>query len=427
MSIKDILNSIERPVYHQIEYNLRPTRIEEEHIVETVLRSLRETGVLSTLHAGDRVAIAVGSREITNLQHIVSTLVAQCKASGAKPFIVPAMGSHGGGTAEGQRCVLAELGINETSVGAPVYSSMEVDALGKCTTGMEVFTDRIANTANWIIPVARIKPHTDFHGEIESGIMKMLTVGLGKQQGAQSVHARGWACMEENICAGARVLLASKVAFAIGIVENSWHETMICEAIPANRVEKRERELLRCARENLLRIPFDKVDVLILERMGKEISGSGMDPNVTGRSSILGISRPNIDCIAVFDLTEASHRNATGVGKANVISKRLFQKMDKNIMYLNGLTGNDMRGLEIPVVMPDDQTTYLAALRPCWGVIRTSAPRVVWLRDTMSLKKFYISESLVDQALANADLVVSEERFQPSFDMEGQFNGFDLI
>lgn len=412
------------PAFAEMTWNLAQPGIEPAHIPDTLRASLRDSGTLRIIQAGDPVAIAVGSREIANLSAVVRTLVESLKEAGAAPFIIPAMGSHGGATAEGQREVLAKLGIAQETVGAEVRATMETVCLGTSATGMAVHLDKYAHAARYLIPVARVKPHTDFRGPIESGLQKMLVVGAGKQRGAASCHEMGWERMAQNIMAATELIIPGRVLVGVALVENASHETCVCQAVPAEALTRIEPELLRTAKSLLRSIPFEKVDILILERMGKDISGSGMDPNIIGRSSILGRSRPDIDCIAVLDLTDASCHNATGVGKADVITRRLYNKIDLDASYVNGLTGLDMRGMQIPVVMPNDRLAYYAALMPCWGKRWPPDVRICWMRDTMHVNRYFISESLVEEARGIGGIQVSENRFSPAFDQEGAFVGF---
>lgn len=422
--LEKMLDDVHQPTYVEAAFDGDEPGILPDDIPDTLRASLEQCDGMSKIGDGDSVAIAVGSREIKNLPAIVRTLVSRLKQAGAKPFIIPAMGSHGGATAKGQTDVLAKLGIDEDSVLAPVCATMDTVLLGQTISGMDVYLDKNAYEARWLIPVGRVKLHTDFRGAIESGVMKMLVIGAGKQKGAETCHARGWERMSENIVEVANVIMPDRVPFGIAIVENGSHDTCLLEAIAAQDIASREPVLLERAKRLIRKIPFEKVDVLVLECMGKDISGSGMDPNVIGRSSILGRNKPDIDSIAVFDLTEASHNNATGVGKADVITRRLFDKIDLEATYLNGLTGQDMRGMQIPVVMPTDRLAYLAALKPCWGKKAPKEIRVCWMRDTLHAQRFYISQTLAQEATKKCGMCLIEEPVAPSFDDQGNFIGF---
>ena len=272
--------------------------------------ALRRKGTLDRIKPGMRVAVTSGSREINHIDVITKTIIEDdLKRVGAQPFMFPAMGSHGGATAEGQRDILTGYGITEETMGVPIVSCMDTVEVGRTPGGLPVHADKAAFEADAIIPVGRIKPHPEFKGDFESGIMKMLAIGVGKQHGANMCHQLGMSHMPENILAFGRVLIEKcNIPFGIGIIENAMHGTYSITAVPSERIEAEEPELLQTAKSLIPVIPFEKVDVIICEEMGKDISGTGLDSNVIGRSISLGVSRPFAERIGVFDLTEKVSR-----------------------------------------------------------------------------------------------------------------------
>ena len=273
--------------------------------------------------------VCCGSREIANFQTIVRAVVDYVRACGAEPFIIPTMGSHGGATAEGQRAILEGYGLTEDVVGAPIRATMETVEIGRADNGMSVQLDVYANEADYIIPIARVKPQRAISECIESGLCKMLVIGLGKQHGAYICHKYGFHNMAKNIWSISKTVVEKKPnLMALSVIENCFHETYRIDAVPAARIHEEEPELLEIARAQMGRLPFDEADTLIVNEIGKEISGAGMDPNITGRYTCLPNERPFFQSIAVLDVTEKSHGNCGGIGAADVTTRRLFEKFD---------------------------------------------------------------------------------------------------
>ena len=348
------------------------------------------------IRRGMRVAIGVGSRGISCLQEVVRALVRELRGAGAQPFIVPAMGSHRGGTAEGQIEVLAAYGITEAGVGAPIRASMDTVELGEVLDGVRVFFDRIAFTeADAILPVARVKPHSDFRGELESGLHKMLGIGLGKHRGASYLHAFPLERFGELMAAvGTLVLNKAPVPFGIAIVEDGYDEAAIIEAVPRERMAAREAELLRLAKEWLPRLPFKDVDVLLVQEIGKNISGAGMDPNVTGRFTLPSMPRHiHIGRLVVLDLTEETHGNASGVGMADIITRRAADKIDFFKTYTNSVTAYGLEGAKLPLVAQSDREAVSIAVGTLWGV-KPETVRMVYIKNTLELTQLRMTEPL---------------------------------
>jgi hypothetical protein len=359
--------------------------------------------------SGARIAVAVGSRGITDIAEIVKTAVEYVKGREAIPFIVPAMGSHGGATAQGQAEVLRSYGITEIFVGAPIHSSMDTVELTREGDPNRVFMDRCAYESDGVVLVNRVKPHTDYHGPYESGLVKMSVIGLGKHRQALEIHSFGVYGLRELIPPTAeRILAAGKVLFGIAIVENAYDETMLVRVLKADEIMREEPRLLEIARANMPRLPTDEIDILIVDRLGKDISGCGMDTNIIGRIMIRGEAEPEsprIKSIVVTDVTEGSHGNALGIGLADVITRRLFERIDLPAMYENIVTSTFLERGKIPVIAENDATAYAYARRSC-GLISQSRERTVRIQDTLHLSEVYVSRAVLDALGSRSDIEV---------------------
>jgi len=359
---------------------------------------------LAALHdlirPGARIALAAGSRGIDTLAHIFRVTSDFVKERGAHPFIVPAMGSHGGATAEGQEAILRSYGISEATVGAPVRSSMDVVELPQGDSPIRLFMDRHVYESDGAILVNRIKPHTDFHGRYESGLMKMALIGLGKLEGARAVHDFGIYGLRELIEPGAtRVLATGKILAGIGLVENAFHQTLHIEMLKAEEIAREEPRLLALAKRHMPSLPVSRIDVLVVDRMGKNISGVGIDPNITGRIGVAGQhddSAPHVSAMVVCDLTSETHGNAIGVGLADVITRRLFAKIDYTSTYANVITSSFLERGKIPVVAETDREAFAMALRTC-GHVPDGRERIVRILDTLHLEDVYVSAPLLSE------------------------------
>jgi hypothetical protein len=342
------------------------------------------------------VAVAVGSRGIARIAEIVRALVAELQAHGARPFVVPAMGSHGAASAEGQRRVLAHLGITESALECPIEATMDTVSLGKTAAGVEVFMDALAHRADAVVAVNRVKLHTSFRGPIESGPAKMLAIGLGKREGARSVHAPGWEAMHENVPAAAQLVLdTGKIAFALAIVENAEERPCRIVAVPAAGLLAAEAALLEGVRATFPRLPFQELDVLVVDRVGKNISGGGGDPNVTGRFPSRHISgRPAVGRLVYLALTPEGEGNGNGVGLADVVTAELAAAYDPSATYLNALTTTTAENARLPMVMPTRELAVAAALKMVAGLAPGTA-RLVRIADTLHVARFAASRAAV--------------------------------
>jgi hypothetical protein len=389
--------------------------------LEEAFRSrLRGSGVLSTIREGMTIAVAVGSRGISNQPLVVRALVAELKGAGAQPFIIPAMGSHGGATAEGQKAMLEGFGIEEKYIGAPIRSTMETVEIGKAGPDLPAHIDRFAHAADGIVLVNRIKPHVAFRGSYESGLAKMVAIGLGKQRGAEICHNLGFGNMAEHIPAIARTTLAhARILFAVGLLENAYHETARIEVLPAPEILAREPALLEEAKRLSPRLAFERLDVLVMDEIGKDISGTGFDTNVAGRYHTPYISGgPQIKRIAVLDLTDKSHGNGNGLGIVDFTTRRVYEKFRFDQTYPNALTSTVPASVKIPMVLDSDRHAFQAAIRTS-NLVHMEEVRLVRIKNTNEMDEIEISENLVDDARKNPFLEVVSEPFPLPFNAKG--------
>jgi hypothetical protein len=406
----------------------RPRVGDDGDVWEALREQLAKEEIRSRIEPGAEVAITAGSRGISGIDAILRWLVEILKEAGASPFLVPAMGSHGGATAEGQVEILHSLGVTEDSVGAPIRSSMEVVEIGETQRGVPVYMDRIASEADGVVVVGRIKQHTDFRSGVESGLLKMASIGLGKHAQALALHAHGVEGIRDHMVeAGKAVFASGKVLFGVAIVENAYEETAIVEAIPPERVAERERELLEESARLMPKLPVSDIDVLFVDELGKNFSGTGMDTNVVGRFKILGVEEPaspNVRYLIVGDVSEASHGNALGVGLADFTTRRLFEKVDYGAMNQNVLTSTFVERAKIPMVMENDREALEAAVRCNWGV-EPENTRFARIPNTLHLRYAYLSENLLDEALTSGNVEVVEDAAELTFDESDNLASFD--
>jgi hypothetical protein len=369
--------------------------------------------VIARVRPGAKIAVGVGSRGIANLATIVESVLEVLKSAGAIPFIFPAMGSHGGATPEGQRDILASYGITEVAMGVPIRASLEVQEIGATSEGTPVFCSIEALTAEGIVLINRIKPHTDFTGTLGSGIIKMCVVGLGKREGAAAMHAAAARSGHEHVIRKiAEVMIrTAPILCGLAILENQLHETASLIVLPREEIESSEGQLLLEARQLMARLPFEEIDLLIVDRLGKNISGAGMDPNVTGRwvdgySSLLARgarSAPFIRRIFVRDLTAETHGNAIGIGLADLTTLRLVRAINHRFTYINALTSLAPQCAKIPIHFETDREAIEMAMNSL-GMSDWQAARIVRIPDTLSLVGMQVSESLFHGLGQRADL-----------------------
>ena len=400
------LSQLKPPPMHRVEQ-----RFDTEHVadVAAAVRQALAHGPEEAIQPGTKVAVAVGSRGIADLPVLVRTLCDGLKQRGAEVFIVPSMGSHGGATADGQVGTLEHLGVTESSAGVPIRSSMEVRPIGRVTSThgntVELTMDAIAHDeADLIVPVARIKPHTGFKGRVESGISKMITIGLGKHVGCSRLHREGMEVFDHLIpTAGQVVLDTGKVAFALAVVENAYEQIARVEAVPAAGAIDREAELLLIAKARMARLLMPRIDVLVVDEVGKNISGVGMDANVTGRGELGGplkdFDGPQIVRIVVLSLTPETDGNAHGIGLADIITQATFDQINRRMSWTNTLTAGSVGCGKLPIALPTEEAAIMAAASCVPGVPAEQA-RIVRIRNTLSLTDIAVSPSLIETVAA---------------------------
>lgn len=368
--------------------------IQPADIPAAVMEQLDREPFRSKVRPGMEIAITAGSRGIANVDIITRAVVDFVKSRGAVPFIVPAMGSHGGATAEGQLEILAGYGITPDTMGCEIRSSMEVVELGTSDTGMPVYMDKNAYHADGIILSCRLKPHNAFRGPYESGPCKMMTVGLGKQKGAERVHAEGMGKIGQNIPSMARVALEkAPILFAIPCLENAYDQTWKLEAIDKDDILEREPELLKEAFAHMPSLLVGACDVLIVDETGKNYSGTGVDPNITGTfSTEYAHGGVKVQRTCFLDLSEASHGNSLGVGLANVITKRFFDKIDPEMMYPNCITSTVLTSARIPCVVATDKEAIQMCIRTCNGIDQSN-PRIIRIPNSLHIGEIMLSQA----------------------------------
>lgn len=399
-NVSRLLDGISIPKMFHAKQSFADAKIAPEDIPAVVYRELSKPGIGETIKPGMTVVVTAGSRGVANVNVITRSIVDFCKEKGAHPFIVPAMGSHGGALAEGQKELLAGYDITEESMGCPIKSSMETVLLGYSQYGKPVYQDKYAHEADGIIISCRIKPHNAFRGPYESGVCKMMVVGLGKQMGAESVHSDGLGNMARNLPANARVALdRSNILFAIPCVENAYDETSIIEAIPREEIMDREPELLKTAFSNMPSILVGEADVLVVNEMGKNFSGTGVDPNISGTwSTEFGKGGLKVKRTCFLDLTDCSHGNANGMGLADIITARLYEKLDPEVIYPNCFTSTVLRSGMMPPVVATDKEAIQACIRTANQIDRDNC-RIVRIKNTLHVGEIMLSQAYYEDVV----------------------------
>lgn len=391
---------------------------EIESLSEVIEREIYSTDFPQRIKKGDEVAIGVGSRGIDKIDLVAKEIVKIVKQLGGEPFIVPAMGSHGGATAQGQQEVLAGYGVTQEKVGAPIVSSMEVVKLGETEDGKPVYFDKSAYEADAVIAVNRVKVHTDFSGEIESGIMKMLVIGFGKHKGASKIHSYGFDVFHKLIPEAGRLIIEkAPIALGIGLLENAYDHLYKIKAATPSEIENTDRKLLKEQKRILPGIPFKEVDVLVIDEMGKNISGSGIDTNVIGRVKSV---YSDIKYIVVRDLSEDTHGNATGIGLADIIPQKLFEKIDFGASYTNMITARVIQSAKLPIVLENEELAIKTAI-----VLSNKSYedlKLVHIKNTLQLGEMNISKTLISEAKTLKAIEIMDEEICYSFDSKGELN-----
>lgn len=391
-----------------------------EDVEAELIDKLYKNDVLSRIKPGQSVAITAGSRGIVNQPLMIKTLVREIKKVDGVPFIFPAMGSHGGATAEGQKNLLISMGITEEYVDAPIKSTMEVVQVGTTDKGFPVYVDKFAYEADAIVVINRIKPHVAFRGKYESGLMKMITIGIGKQKGADKCHELGFGLMAENIPAMAKVTLEkTNIVFGVAILENAYHETCRIEVLKSEDIEAAEPELQEESKRLAPKIHFDSLDVLVIDEIGKDISGTGFDTNIVGRyHTPYASGGPKITRVSCLDITDKSDGNGNGLGLLDFTTKRVFDKFSFEHTYPNCLTATVPTTIKIPMVLKNDKQSIQAAIKTC-NIPNKENVRLVRIKNTVHLNELEASENLLDEIKANKYLKILSEPYELPFDDSG--------
>jgi hypothetical protein len=407
------------PKLTRVRQTFDTTRLEDA--AAAVVTGLKNLPLASKIKPGARIAITAGSRGIHNLVKMTRAAVDTVKALGGQPFVVPAMGSHGGATDEGQKSLLADLGISEAAMGCPVVSSMQVEEIGRTPSGHPVYLDGNALHSDGIIAINRVKLHTIFRGDVESGLCKILAVGLGKHKGAKQIHKVG---TQPFMVETARVILAKAPILAgVAVLENSLDETMEIHVVPRERFEATDAAFLKRCWQIMPRVPFDPLDVLVVDEMGKNISGTGMDTNVIGIGGRVAgkmmMGNPVVDAIVILGLTPETHGNANGIGLADLTTRRVVDSIDYKSTYTNVMTTRLWSAGRLPLILETDREAIEAAV----GEISLEHVRFVRIRDTLHLEELEISEALLPEA-RKAGLTVLGEPRPIEFDDTGSVRPF---
>jgi hypothetical protein len=400
------------PPMHRVRQVFDTTSIPE--VAAVIREEFSKLNLAEKVRPGQRVAVTAGSRGIDNYVTMLASVVECLRALELKPLIIPAMGSHGGATAEGQATLLEELGINQATVGAPIHSNMEVVSVGHLESGAEVFISKEVMEADHLVVLNRVKPHTAFHGEVESGLCKMLAVGCGKHRGALKMHTFG---LSASIVPAAQLILKKiSVLFGLAIVENSLDKTHTLRFALPEQFPEVDKELLEVARRLLPRIPLDHLDILVVDEMGKEISGTGIDPNVVGfwrREG--GPRKPDYKTLIVLNLTPHSRGNALGIGMVDLTTRRLLDHVDLNATYANALTTGIWSSVRFPMALENDRAVLETALS---HVPDLSHIRMVRIVNTLRLEIFWATEALLPELRDQRNCVVEDAAVRLEFDEE---------
>lgn len=419
--LQDLLKDIPLPKMAKVKQHFDDTKV--ENLEQVLKEKLKQDHIQQKVKPGMEIAIAVGSRGMDRLVDITAATVQYLKDLGATPFIVPSMGSHGGATAEGQREVLAHLGVTEESVKAEIRSSMEVVKLGELPNGLPVYIDKYASKADGIVVINRIKPHTAFRGPVESGIMKMISIGLGKQKGAEACHQLGFKYMAENVPAMAKMMMEkTPILFGVATLENAFDKVARVEVLAAEEVEEKEPGLQALAKQLLPKLFFEQLDVLVIDQIGKNISGDGMDPNITGRyPTPYAHGGPDVNKMVVLDLTHETEGNANGVGTADFTTQRLVDKMDLEFTYANGLTSTVCAPTKIATTLPNDKEAIQAAIKTC-NILDFTKVKMVRIKNTLEISEIEVSEALLEHVKQHPQLEQSSDLLDLPFNENGNLS-----
>ena len=388
-----------------------------DDVAGAVTNEMGREDIKAKVKPGAKIAVGVGSRGVANIDVAVKALIASLKELGADPFIFPAMGSHAGGTSEGQEALLAGYGVTEDKMGAPVRATMDTVVVAELEGGTKVHMDKYAHDADGVVLINRVKPHTSFRGEIESGIVKMMTIGMGKINGATSLHGNHPITEFGDALprAAKAIMECQPFLFGIGMVEDAFDDTAIIQALPAETLFAEETKLQARAKELMAKIYIEDIDVLVIDEIGKEISGAGADPNVIGNPGTPGFEVPRVKKIVILDLTEKTHGNAAGIGSAHVITHRLLRRVDFASTYANMVTATALEGARVPIPMKTAEDAVRLAVKTLIGVEPEDA-RIVRIRNTLSLGEIEVSEPILKDLQGDSRMEVLSQPGKISFE-----------
>ncbi len=398
--------NIQLPAMHRVRQKFERPQVQD--LQGRIREEMAKERVAGKIKKGQRVALAVGSRGIRNLAAIVRGVVDEIKKYGGDPFIVSAMGSHGGGTEEGQKEILTGYGITEEAMGVPVIARLDVVEIGTLKSGTKVFFDKTAYEADLVVPINRVKIHTDFVADIQSGLCKMLVIGLGNHIGCTSIHEESFDYFGEVLKEAASMIMQSvNVGFGVAILENAYDETAWIEAVPSENMIEREKQLVKMAAGNMPTLMIPEIDVLIVEKIGKDISGCGYDPNILGKSYLLKefiLTVPKIDKMVLLDLSEETHGNGVGLGIFDITTKKVFEQLDYESIYANGIAVKDLDDCKIPVIAKDEDEAVKIAVKVLRGADKKRL-KIVRIESTLRLEYIEVSDALLS-------LVEADERLE---------------
>lgn len=422
-TITDLIKNQPIPKMVRIRQNFDRSHIPVEEIASTVQRELDREDLGGKIKPGMKIAITCGSRGMTNNALMARAMVDFVKSRGAEPYIVAAMGSHGGATAQGQTQILKDYGITEEAMGCPVKSSMETVQIGLSGVRKQpVFIDKNASEADGILLFNRIKPHTSFRGPYESGLMKMMAIGLGKQKGAESIHHQSPAIMHELVEEYGRTILDNcPVLGGIAVIENAYDDTYLIKGLTPQEIIDEEPKLKEISYKTIAHLLFDKCDVLVVDKIGKNISGDGMDPNISGRFVLPQYCSGGIQAekVVILDITDETHGNAQGIGLAEVTTRRLVNRMKLEMTYPTGVTNTFLHLMKIPMIMDNDREALQLALMCCPEAEDHDHMKLIRIPNTAHIGEIEISEGLLPLAKANPDIEILTDLYDLPFDGEG--------
>ncbi len=421
--ITNLVNHIKLPKFVRVHQIFEHNELNESQILDILNKGFERDEIKGKIKPGQRICITCGSRGISNMPFVTKTLVDYVKSVGAEPFLIPAMGSHGGATAEGQIEILESLGITEESMGCKILSSMETVKIGHIAPpdDFDVCIDKNASEADGIIVLNRVKAHTSFQGPYESGLMKMLTIGIGKQYGAYICHSKGDDFMSHRIGENAKeVIKKTNIVMGVALLENALDKTFDVQVLTGDEIPVKEPELLKKAKAAMSRLMYDSCDTLIVRAIGKNYTGAGMDPNVVGRCANpkleMGIESQRL---GILDLSDESHGNATGMGRADIAPMRFYKKVSFDATYPNAITGYGLAPYRIPVIVDSDEEVMKSCIASSLEIDYDN-PRIIIIDNSLEIEDILVSEAMLEETKSKSNLSIESEPFELEFNSEGE-------